>query len=75
MSKNADCVTVFQCTKAITATYSYSNIKHILKVMSYASKVAVSMGDSQLLGLQLVISSEEKQMYVEYYVTAQCAED
>lgn len=39
--------------------------------MHHANKVAVSMGESGLLGLQLVINSDEKQMYVEYYVTSQ----
>lgn len=39
--------------------------------MQHANKVAVSIGESGLLGLQLVITSDEKQMYVEYYVTSQ----
>lgn len=39
--------------------------------MHYASKVSISSGESGLLGLQLVITSDENQMYVEYYVTSQ----
>lgn len=43
--------------------------------MGYANKVAISMGESGLLGLQLVVSAEDKQMYVEYYVTSQYSDD
>lgn len=39
--------------------------------MHHADKVAVSIGESGLLGFQLVMTSDEKQMYVEYYVTSQ----
>lgn len=54
----------------MTCQYNFGNIRHILKVMAYASKVAISTGESGLLGLQLVISSEDRNMYVEYYVTS-----
>lgn len=39
--------------------------------MHHADKVSISIGESGLLGFQLVIISDEKQMYVEYYVTSQ----
>lgn len=39
--------------------------------MHYASKVAISTGESGLLGFQLVINNDDKQIYVEYYITAQ----
>ncbi|XP_019871032.2 cell cycle checkpoint protein RAD1 [Aethina tumida] len=71
ISKHSESVTMFQCKKTVTATYSFSNIRQILKVMHYANKIAISTGESGLLGLQLVINSDEKQMYVEYYVTSQ----
>ncbi|CAH1173532.1 unnamed protein product [Phaedon cochleariae] len=75
ISKSAESITVYQCTKTTSSVYSFSNIRHILKVMGYADKVAISTGESGLLGLQLVISSDEKQMYVEYYVTSQYLTD
>lgn len=43
--------------------------------MSYANKIAISTGESELLGFQLFINSDEKQMYIEYYVTAQYGDD
>ncbi|KAJ8918918.1 hypothetical protein NQ315_016820 [Exocentrus adspersus] len=70
ISKNSESVTVFQCIKTLTSQYSFNLIRQILKVMTYANKVAISTGESGLLGLQLVISSEERHMYVEYYVTS-----
>ncbi|XP_028155635.1 cell cycle checkpoint protein RAD1-like [Diabrotica virgifera virgifera] len=75
VSKNSEAVTLFQCQKTTTATYSFSNIRYILKVMGYADKVAISTGESGLLGLQLVIVSDDRQLYVEYYVTSQYLTD
>ncbi|XP_023019582.1 radiation insensitive 1 isoform X5 [Leptinotarsa decemlineata] len=75
ISKNSDSVTVYQCTQTTTSVYSFSYIRQILKVMNYADKVMISMGESGLLGLQLVINSEERLMYVEYYVTSQYLTD
>lgn len=43
--------------------------------MQQADKVAISTSDSGLLGLQLVINSDENQLYVEYYVQSQFVED
>lgn len=71
ISKNSDSISVFQCNAEISSSYAFSNIRHILKVMHLAEKVAVSVGESGLLGLQLVITYDERQMYVEYYVTSQ----
>lgn len=62
---------LFQCTETTTGQYNFANIRLVLKVMHYASKVAISTGDAGLLGIQLVINSDEKQIYVEYYITAQ----
>lgn len=64
-------VTLFQCEKTTSSKYAFSFIRQILKVLSYASKVSISTGESELLGLQLCFGTEEKQMYVEYFVTAQ----
>ncbi|XP_056638354.1 cell cycle checkpoint protein RAD1-like [Diorhabda sublineata] len=75
ISKNSDAVTLFQCQKTTTAVYYFNNIRTVLKVMAYADKVGISTGDSGLLGLQLVITSDDKQMYVEYYVTSQYLAD
>lgn len=75
ISKQSEIVTIFQCNKTTISKYAFNYIRQILKVMSYASKIAISTGESELLGLQLFIHSEEKQMYVEYYVTAQYADD
>lgn len=68
-------VLMFQCNSKESTKYSFNHIQQILKVMSYADKVSISTGSSGLLGLQFVISSEEKQMYVEYYVTAMYLDD
>ncbi|KAL1508942.1 hypothetical protein ABEB36_003756 [Hypothenemus hampei] len=70
LNKNSDSVLVFQCNEQTDFTYAFSNIRHILKVMHYANKVAISTGSTGLLGLQLVIENEQHQMYVEYYVTS-----
>jgi hypothetical protein len=64
-------VTIFQCKDSCVSKYAFSNIRQVLKVMNYANKVAISTGESGLLGLQLVINSDDNQMYVEYYVTSQ----
>ncbi|XP_018577096.1 cell cycle checkpoint protein RAD1-like isoform X2 [Anoplophora glabripennis] len=70
ISKSSESVTVFKCEETVTAQYNFGNIRQILKVMTYANKVAISTGPSGLLGLQLVINSDDKHMYVEYYVTS-----
>lgn len=70
INKNSESVTIYQCSEKTESTYSFANIRHIIKVMHYASKVAISSGESGLLGLQLVINADENQMYVEYYVTS-----
>ncbi|KAG5879684.1 hypothetical protein JTB14_021485 [Gonioctena quinquepunctata] len=74
ISKNSESMTVYQCTRPTTSVYSFSNIRQILKVMNYADKVMISTGESGLLGLQLVMNSEDRLMYVEYYVTSQYLE-
>lgn len=43
--------------------------------MGYSNKISISTGESQLLGLQLCINFDDKQMYVEYYVTAQFSDE
>lgn len=69
--KHSEMVTLFQCKKTTCSKYAFSFIRQILKVLSYASKVSILTGESELLGLQLFFSNEDKQMYVEYFVTAQ----
>jgi cell cycle checkpoint protein len=71
ISKYSDSVTIFQCKDSCVSKYAFHNIRQVLKVMNYANKVAISTGESGLLGLQLVINSDDNQMYVEYYVTSQ----
>ncbi|RZC36229.1 uncharacterized protein BDFB_005264 [Asbolus verrucosus] len=75
ISRHSDSITIFQCKEKCTSKYAFAHIRQILKVMNYANKVAISTGESGLLGIQLVINSDDKQMYIEYYVTAQFAED
>ncbi|XP_076250443.1 radiation insensitive 1 isoform X2 [Rhynchophorus ferrugineus] len=75
INKNSESVTIYQCEERSESIYSFSNIRHIIKVLHYADKVAISTGESGLLGLQLVINSEDNQMYVEYYVTSQYITD
>ncbi|KAL3279420.1 hypothetical protein HHI36_016931 [Cryptolaemus montrouzieri] len=70
ISKHSEEVSVYQCQKSAQAQYLFSYLRQLLKVMNYASKISISMGETGLLGIQIVISSEEKQMYVEYYVTS-----
>lgn len=64
-------VTVFECKKTTCSKYAFSFIRQILKVLGYASKISILTGESELLGLQLFFSADDKQMYVEYFVTAQ----
>lgn len=71
ISKHSEPVTLFQCTELTSGQYNFTNIRLLLKVMHYASKVAISTGESGLLGFQLVINNDDKQIYVEYYITAQ----
>lgn len=68
--KHSEMVTLFQCKKTTCSKYAFSFIKQILKVLNYANKVSILTGDSELLGLQLFFNNEDKQMYVEYFVTA-----
>ncbi|EEZ97345.1 cell cycle checkpoint protein RAD1 [Tribolium castaneum] len=68
--RQSDSITIFQCQKKSSWKYAFHHIRQILKVMNYANKVAVFSGETGLLGLQLVINSDERQMYVEYYVTS-----
>lgn len=69
--KHSEMITLFQCKKATCSKYAFSFIRQILKVLSYATKVSILTGESELLGLQLFFSADDKQMYVEYFVTAQ----
>lgn len=64
-------VTLFQCKKTTCSKYAFSFIRQILKVLSYATKVSILTGEAELLGLQFFFSAEDKQMYVEYFVSAQ----
>ncbi|XP_050308764.1 cell cycle checkpoint protein RAD1-like isoform X2 [Anthonomus grandis grandis] len=75
LNKNSECVHSYLCKEKTDFTYAFSNIRHIIKVLNYASRVAISTGNSGLLGLQLIITSDDNQMYVEYYVTAQYMRD
>lgn len=70
ISKNSEIVVLFQCQSEIKSCYAFNNIRQILKAMALASKVHISTGDSGLLGLQLLINSGDRQMFVEYYVTS-----
>lgn len=70
ISKNSEMVVLFQCKATATTRYAFSNIKRIFKVMACANKVSISTGDSGLLGIQMVVTVEEKELYVEYYVSA-----
>lgn len=69
--KTSDLVVIFRCTTVCTAQYIFSYIKQLIKVMGLSTKVSISTSEQGLLGLQLIINTEsDKQMYVEYYVTA-----
>ncbi|KAK9743608.1 Repair protein Rad1/Rec1/Rad17 [Popillia japonica] len=70
ISKNSEMVDLYECSKKLVSTYAFSNIKQILKVLNLASKVSITIGETGLLALQLVVNSNEIQMFVEYYVTA-----
>lgn len=43
--------------------------------MALANKVSISTGESGLLGMQLLINSDDRQMFVEYYVTSLYGDD
>lgn len=64
-------VLLFQCKATTNSRYTFFYLKQILKVMGYASKISIMTGESDLLGFQMFIDSDDKQMYVEYYITAQ----
>ncbi|KAK4883588.1 hypothetical protein RN001_006907 [Aquatica leii] len=75
ISKNSEMVLLFQCENEFQAKYSFNYIKQILKVMNFANKVSISTGETGLLGLQLLINEDAKQMYVEYYITSMFEDD
>ncbi|KAK5650311.1 hypothetical protein RI129_001340 [Pyrocoelia pectoralis] len=75
ISKNSEMVLLFQCDKVFTSKYTFSYLKQIVKVMSLANKISISTSESGLLGLQLVINEDTRQLYVEYYVSAMFEND
>ncbi|XP_030753111.1 cell cycle checkpoint protein RAD1 [Sitophilus oryzae] len=75
INKNSDSVTMYQCNEKTKSIYTFSNIRHVIKVLHHADKVAISTGESGLLGLQLVINCDDNQMYVEFYITSQYQTD
>lgn len=75
ISKNSEMVAIFQCTSESKSQYAFSNIRQILKVMNFSRKISISTGESGLLGMQLFIIANEKQMYIEYYVSSLFGED
>lgn len=70
ISKESEIMAIFQCTQRTEFQYAFQNIRQILKVMQYATKVSISTCESGLLGLQLVVNSGDRKLYVEYYVTS-----
>ncbi|XP_022908395.1 cell cycle checkpoint protein RAD1 [Onthophagus taurus] len=66
----SDIVTKFECKKTRQFSYAFGYIRNILKVMNLASKVSISTSETGLLGLQLIINVNKKQIFVEYYVMA-----
>lgn len=68
-------VNIYQCKETTNAQYAFNNIRQFIKVMNYATKVSILTGESGLLGLQLSVTSNDRQMYVEYYVTALYVDD
>lgn len=68
-------ILVFQWNNKFVHKYAFNYIKQILKAMNYANKVSISAGESGLLGLQFAINSDDKQIFIEYYVTAMFEDD
>lgn len=69
ISKESELVMLFKCDEKIRYSYAFSNIRKILKVLSFSKKVQISTGSSGLFGMQLLISKDDGDMFVEYYVT------
>lgn len=70
ISKHSDMVNAFNCKSDFKEKYSFSIFKQLIKIMALASKISISTGNSGLLGFQIIINSDDRQLFVEYYVTA-----
>lgn len=70
VAKTSDMITTFRCKETTSMRYKMSHIKLAFKALLLSSKVAIRTDSSGLLGLQLIIQSDdEAQIYIEFFIT------
>lgn len=70
VAKSSDMMLMFACKAMCSVRYKMSHIRIPMKALGLATKVAVRTDGSGLLSMQMMVLSEENaQIYVEYFVT------
>lgn len=70
VARTSDMIIIFTCKNTTSAKYKMSHIRIPMKAMILASKVALRTDDTGILGMQMMITSEESaQIYIEYFIT------
>lgn len=70
VAKSSDMMLMFACKQMCSVRYKMSHIRIPMKAIGLATKVAVRTDGSGLLSMQMMVLSEENaQIYVEYFVT------
>lgn len=76
VARSSDMVLMFACKAMCSVRYKMSHIRIPMRALALASKVAVRTDGSGLLSMQMMVMSEENaQIYVEYYVTPLTEDD
>lgn len=72
VARSSDMMLRFVCRCAAAVRYKMSHIRITMKALALAAKVALRTDGSGLLGMQMMVLSEEAssaQIYVEFFVT------
>lgn len=70
IAKSSDMFITYYCSNDTKARYKMSHIRLAMKALSVATKVALRTDSTGLLGLQImVVSEEDAQIYIEYFIT------
>lgn len=70
IAKSSDMFITYYCANDTKARYKMSHLRLAMKALTIATKVALRTDQTGLLGLQImVVSEEEAQIYIEYFIT------
>lgn len=73
VARTSDIIIKFSCKSMCSAKYKMSHIRIPMRAITLAPKVALRTDSSGLLGLQLmVLSDDNSQIYIEYFITPLC---